>query len=228
MNHLEALQRFPAKVSSIGFEGGICSGKSTISSRFFSCLTPSIKLPDYFELTSKEEETLVTNLNDKDRFYFFLGLDNRRNKILQSSEVEGNKILLDRTFLTILATEYAFLKMGRIKIDPNYILECIENCIFWTPDIIFFLDVAFEERLMRYNKRGTDAYEPLISEQFYTHFNSFFYKIKNYFNFYFIDTTHSTPEEVFQLCAQAILENKDFGKPSIIDLFDELKIIYNE
>jgi thymidylate kinase len=174
----------------VGIEGGMASGKSSLCKHFSDALIIS----EYMDFI--DDQVSFHNKSPEDRFTSLLEIEKcKRKPIVDNALLERKPklILLDRSYITLLAHEFA-VKSKINSIDACNSLAKSENVIL--PDIIFFLDVAHKERLNRYTKRGDNKIDVVqnvfLTERYNIEFFNFIAKKQNTVPIHIINTTNTS------------------------------------
>lgn len=144
----------------IALEGGICSGKTTLAKEFER--QGFYLIPEYMDIINQYDEERINNLasSNQSAINVFLEIEKRRREIYLENHNNKNTIL-DRSYLTLFAYEYA---VGR-NISNMQFLNLAQNVI--TPDLIVFLYVKDELRAKRsYERRDEDMPEIFLNHNF--------------------------------------------------------------
>lgn len=130
----------------IALEGGICSGKTTLAKEFER--QDFYLIPEYMDIIHPYEEDRINDLvsSNQSAINVFLEIEKRRKEIYLENCSDKNAIL-DRSYLTLFAYEYA---IGR-NISNMEFPDLYQNVI--TPNLIVFLDVNDEQRIKRSHDR---------------------------------------------------------------------------
>lgn len=169
----------------IALEGGICSGKTTLAKGFER--QGFILIPEYMDIIKPEEEKKINNLSARHQsaINVFLDIEKRRKEKYQSYFNKKN-VILDRSYLTLFAYEYA---IGRDIKHTN-----TQDVI--TPDLIIFLDINDELRKQRSNDRqDIDMPEIFLNHDFNKKLKYFFLK-QNHVPCIFLNTENLTPTQM--------------------------------
>jgi len=156
----------------IAIEGGVCAGKTTLIQ---SSNLPS--LPDYWKYKTQFLTELcfpamnISQLLANNQFF----LEIEKLRLQQLNEWSQNRlVLLDRSFLSLLGFDYAFMKMFAIEGFAR-IYEFWENNPKIQPDEVIFLDISHSEREKRFKGRGKTCDQTiLLTEEFNNSFKEFF------------------------------------------------------
>ena len=124
----------------------------------------------------------------------FLELEKERFLIAKKYLDEGQKVLLERDYLSILAVSYAFEKMGKYKAHDNALRlygDMLNSNWYIKPDIYFFLSSSYDECQERNKKRNKILSENWIKKEFDYYQKEFYLIISDSLkNKVWIDTTN--------------------------------------
>ena len=152
----------------IALEGGICSGKTTLAKQleikgFFS-------VPEYMDIITPQEQKELDTLisQDKSALPFFLRMEKRRKELYGAQCLQKDSVL-DRSYLTLFA--YEFAKNNQYSALSELVQK--ENVII--PDLIIFLDVNDQVRRQRCINRGDiDMPKIFLNSEFNRNLKKFF------------------------------------------------------
>jgi thymidylate kinase len=170
----------------IGLEGGVGSGKTTVSkllkhSGFFHS-------QDYMRFLSPLMHGEISNWSPEFRFQFFESVEKVRQPPNECNVVQ------DRTFLSIFAHDFALKQLGiAVNLDPYK--KRLETTLV-LPSTIVFLDVSAQERAKRLKKRNRSGSDYIYSELFSDAVKQYFIEFGELFGVKFINTELAGPEEV--------------------------------
>ena len=176
---------------SIGFEGGVAAGKSTTSEILASWGFRHI--PEYMTHLDPSRHCEIGSWEPGFRLNFFSNIEKRRKGEIKNV----SRYLLDRTFLTVFAHDYARIKMGaNVEIDCYSKLEFEQIC--W-PKKIVFLSCTEADRMQRLSERGAlfDMY--LADLQFNLENENFFRQMESVVSIQWINSSNYTPTEIANL-----------------------------
>lgn len=106
---------------SIGIEGNVGAGKTSLCRQLRAAMRCSI-VPEYMEIIRKDRLRRIGSLSQSERFGLFRHLHFIREAIYQCQD----RIIYDRTFLSILAHEYATFD-SRCQMLPDYVMYALDN-----------------------------------------------------------------------------------------------------
>lgn len=152
----------------IALEGGICSGKTTLAKEFER--QGFYLVPEYMDIIQPCEENRINDLasSNHSAINIFLEIEKRRKEIYLEN-YSGKNAILDRSYLTLFAYEYA---IGR-NISSMQFPNLSQNIV--TPDLIVFLDVNDELRAKRSRDRcDKDMPEIFLNSNFNKRLKQFF------------------------------------------------------
>lgn len=152
----------------IALEGGICSGKTTLAKQLEK--RGFLSIPEYMDIITPQEQKELDALisQDKSALPFFLKMEKRR-KELYFAQCLQKDCVLDRSYLTLFA--YEFAKNNQYPVLTE--LAQSENII--VPDLIVFLDVSNPIRRQRSISRGDiDMPEIFLNSDFNQKLKTFF------------------------------------------------------
>jgi thymidylate kinase len=200
----------------IALEGGICSGKTTLAKEFES--QDFYLIPEYMDIIQPCEENKIRDLtaSKHSAINVFLEIEKRRKKIyLENSK--GKNIILDRSYLTLFAYEYA---IGRNICNMEF-PDLYKNVII--PNIIVFLDVNDALRM----KRSHDRCDENMPKTFLNHtFNSRlkkFFLQQNQFPCVFLNTENLTPSKMVNSLKSMQFKNTQSPQQWFMDKFYNLR-----
>lgn len=173
----------------IALEGGICSGKTTLAKGFEQVGFNLI--PEYMDIILPIEEERINELtgSSQSALNVFLEIEKRRKEIYKDY-LKGKNIVLDRSYLTLFAYEYAVGRdISRLKVQNLH-----ENVII--PDLIIFLDINDALRKQRSNNRkDIDMPEIFLEHNFNKKLKQFFLK-QDQLPCIFLNTENLTPSQM--------------------------------
>lgn len=185
----------------IALEGGMGSGKSTIGKQLGS--DGWVYFPEAIRFLSKQECDSIWGLAGTDQVMEIL-LEAERRRFLEIQKLpKDSKVVIDRSYYTFLAFEYASKNQERFK-KYYEIFPSLENVI--RPDLVIFIDLNHEERLKRLTGRG-DKIKSSTSVMFTENFNS---RLKSFFSLFYRDPkillnlSSKTAEESLRDVQQAV------------------------
>lgn len=168
----------------IALEGGVCSGKTTLCRRLQE--TGFIHVNEHMTfLTSADWETF-RQTDPTRRIDFLLTVEEKRQALMARLLDMGRNIVLDRTFLSLYAFEYAkgrFEKAAEFKEKQKQFLN---------PDLILFLSVDEQTRRRRSAQRGdsfTAESDFFLQDSFNNGLKTFFKENQSDFHVRFLDSS---------------------------------------
>lgn len=160
----------------IALEGGMGSGKSTIGKQLRQ--EGYYYFPEAISFLSKTECDSLWNMAGTDAAMELL-LEAERRRMLEIKKLpEDSKVILDRSYYTFLAFEYASKNMERFK-RYNKLFPFLKDVV--VPDFIIFIHIGQNERLKRLNFRG-EIEKKETSIMFQNEFNN---RLKTFFELYY-------------------------------------------
>lgn len=173
----------------IALEGGICSGKTTLAKEFEQ--QGFFLIPEYMDIIQPEEEERIDNLatSNLSAINVFLEIEKRRKEKYQSCFSEKN-IILDRSYLTLFAYEYAVAR----DINSLDVQNLHESVI--TPDLIIFLDVNDELRRQRSNDRLDINMPKMFLDHNFNKKLKYFFLKQNHVPCIFLNTENLTASQM--------------------------------
>ena len=184
----------------IALEGGICSGKTTLAKEF--ARQGFYLIPEYMDIIQPYEEERINDLasSNKSAINVFLEIEKRRKEIYLKNYSDKNAIL-DRSYLTLFAYEYA---IGR-DISNMQFPNLVQNVI--TPDLVVFLDVNDKLRAKRsYDRCDEDMPEIFLNHNFNRRLKLFFLR-QNQVPSVFLNTENLNPLKMVNLMKSVQLKN---------------------
>ena len=184
----------------IALEGGICSGKTTLAKEFER--QDFYLIPEYMDIIHPYEEDRINDLvsSNQSAINVFLEIEKRRKEIYLENCSDKNAIL-DRSYLTLFAYEYA---IGR-NISNMEFPDLYQNVI--TPNLIVFLDVNDEQRIKRSHDRCDENMpEIFLNHNFNKRLKQFFLK-QNQIPCVFLNTENLDPLKMVNLMQSMQLKN---------------------
>lgn len=178
----------------IALEGGVCSGKTTLCRQLQE--KGFMHVSEHMTFLSPQDWERFECTDPVHRIDFLLGVEEKRQALMTRLLDMGQNIVLDRTFLSLYAFEYAkgrFVKAEEFKEKRKSFLN---------PDLILFLSVDEQTRRRRSAQRGdsfTAASDFFLQDSFNDGLKSFFKKNQSYFNVCFLDSSHLTVDELCPL-----------------------------
>lgn len=173
----------------IALEGGICSGKTTLAKQlekigFFN-------VPEYMDIITPQEQKELDALisQNKSALSFFLKMEKRRKELYETQYLQKDTVL-DRSYLTLFAHEFA-------KNHQHFALsELIPKERVITPDLIIFLDVDDQLRKQRSINRGDiDMPAMFLNPEFNRDLKTFFLE-KTSTKCIFVNSEKLSPEQM--------------------------------
>lgn len=192
----------------IAFEGGICSGKSTIV-RILDEAGIGVRVPEYLDFARPPDIHRIANYRPRERSRFFLTLDGSRSPPHDASRT----LLLDRSFLTIFAFEYACARTRRNRKDMS-VIHNINRLPLIIPQSIFFLNVRYTERRRRCAVRDTAVLPFLLHERFNQAIAEFFEELRPAVDLHVVSTTGVPLPEIAYICASQAASLRTRGAPT--------------
>lgn len=184
----------------IALEGGICSGKTTLAKEFER--QGFYLVPEYMDIIQPCEENRINDLasSNHSAINVFLEIEKRRKEIY-SENYNGKNAILDRSYLTLFAYEYA---IGR-NISGVDFPNLAQNII--APDLVVFLNVNDELRVKRSRDRcDEDMPEIFLNHNFNKRLKQFFLK-QNQVPCVFLNTENLDPIKMVKLMQSMQLKN---------------------
>ena len=196
----------------IALEGGICSGKTTLAKQLEK--KGFFYIPEYMDIITPQEQKELNALisQDKSALLFFLKMEQRRKYLYGSQSLQKNSVL-DRSYLTLFA--YEFAKNNKY---PNLDLPLKENVIM--PDLIIFLDINDQLRKQRSLKRkDVDMPEIFLNSEFNRRLKTFFLE-KSSEKCIFINSEKLEPEQMASILKNVNVNVKQ--KKQICNIFQNM------
>lgn len=158
-------------------EGPCYAGKTSLVKKLSISKNNITVIPEYNEIAGgaknfpappkNKQETLLSSR-------FFLELEKERQILIKNGLNDGKLIIQDRSFFSCIAFDYASAMIGDCNIWVYSEKMFLKNK-FVLPDIIFYLDVSYNNIIKR---MSTDSYK-ISGKLINYNFNNFF---KKYFN----------------------------------------------
>lgn len=156
----------------IALEGGMGSGKSTIGKKLQE--NGYYYFPEAISFLSKKECDSLWGLAGTDKAMdLLLEAENRRTLEIQKLP-NDSKIILDRSYYTFLAFEYASKNEERFK---RYLEIFPKLKMVVKPSLIIFIDIDYQNRIKRLRERGeieTKDKSIMFQEEFNERLKKFF------------------------------------------------------
>lgn len=200
----------------IALEGGICSGKTTLAKEFER--QDFYLIPEYMDIIHPYEEDRINDLvsSNQSAINVFLEIEKRRKEIYLENCSDKNAIL-DRSYLTLFAYEYA---IGR-NISNMEFPDLYQNVI--TPNLIVFLDVNDEQRIKRSHDRCDENMpEIFLNHNFNKRLKQFFLK-QNQVPCVFLNTENLDPLKMVILMQSMQLKNTHQSQQWFLNKFYNLR-----
>lgn len=200
----------------IALEGGICSGKTTLAKEFER--QDFYLIPEYMDIIHPYEEDRINDLvsSNQSAINVFLEIEKRRKEIYLENCSDKNAIL-DRSYLTLFAYEYA---IGR-NISNMEFPDLHQNVI--APDLVVFLNVNDELRIKRSHDRcDKDMPEIFLNHNFNKRLKRFFLK-QNQVPCVFLNTENLDPIKMVKLMQSMQLKNTHQPQQWFLNKFYNLR-----
>lgn len=192
----------------IALEGGICSGKTTLANQLGQ--NGFFVVPEYMDIITPQEqkELDVLSLQRKCALPFFLKMEKRRKELYNKQCVQKD-VVLDRSYLTLFAYEFAKnnqnLSLDSMKMPPK------EEVI--VPDLIIFLDVNDQLRQKRSIERGDIDMPKIFLNSGFNHSLKAFFLEKTPEKCIFVNSEQLLPEHMANILKNVkISSQKQMGK----------------
>lgn len=141
----------------IAVEGCSHAGKTTLISQISRRIPEIISLPDYVAFAGGDDRVppapSKTVSEELAALEFFLDLDSRRLKSVQSNARDGKAIIEDRSFHTLLAHRFAIEQITRLRVFEKSCLIVQANNSICRPELILYLDTPQAGLNQRYKTR---------------------------------------------------------------------------
>lgn len=200
----------------IALEGGICSGKTTLAKEFER--QGFYLIPEYMDIIHPSEEERINDFasSNQSAINVFLEIEKRRKAIYLKNYSDKNAIL-DRSYLTLFAYEYA---IGR-DISNMQFPNLVQNVI--TPDLIVFLNVNDKLRAKRsYDRCDEDMPEIFLNHNFNRRLKQFFLR-QNQIPCVFLNTENLNPLKMVNLMKSMQLKNTHQPQQWFLNKFYNLR-----
>lgn len=160
----------------IALEGGICGGKTSLAKELTKY--SYLMVPEYMDFITPAEQQQLDNLHNagENALGLLLKIEKRRKDTYLN---KSSNIVLDRSFLTLFAYEYAMNgdDCSRFLADKKIMSQVIQ------PDLVVYLDVNGDTRRQRCYDRGDfDMPEFYLDEKFNNKNKDFFLTKTNFQN----------------------------------------------
>lgn len=198
----------------IALEGGICSGKTTLAKEFER--QGFYLVPEYMDIIQPCEENRINDLvsSNQSAINVFLEIEKRRKEIYLENCSDKNAIL-DRSYLTLFAYEYA---IGRNISNMEF-----PDLYHITPNLIVFLDVNDEQRIKRSHDRCDENMpEIFLNHDFNKRLKQFFLK-QNQVPCVFLNTENLDPLKMVNLMQSMQLKNTHQSQQWFLNKFYNLR-----
>jgi|GEM_PF-1778132 len=174
------------KAMYLALEGGVCSGKSTLS-YLLSRQKHIGRVPEYFELITEQQQDELLALDQQSQLQFLLQLERERC----STHFMGIRPrVADRSILTMIATQYALYHTGNDHaLNELFIIQQDAHLI---PNIIVFLDIPHEERIARWCVRDPHAKRHFFTDESFNHWFKIFFEVLSGVVPVYFTTTYQT------------------------------------
>ena len=160
----------------IALEGGMGSGKSTIGKQLQE--NGYYYFPEAISFLSKTECDSLWSMVGTDKAMELL-LEAEKRRMLEIKKLpEDSKVILDRSYYTFLAFEYASKNMERFE-KYNKLFPLLKDVVI--PDFLIFIHIGQNERLQILNFRG-EIEKKETSIMFQTEFND---RLKKFFGLHY-------------------------------------------
>lgn len=174
----------------VGLEGGVCAGKSTLRRGLEAQGCSGLK--EYMDYIDSSLHTQISDWTLSFKTRFFLEIEKARKSDLSSTQK-----YIDRTYLTLLAHDYARddkrrLQSGYRSLYMRYSEHLIQ------PTKIVYLSVSHKIRSERAIKRGIPMSGYFTESRFNDRNREFFERIAAFFPVLILETDKMSPEEVLQ------------------------------
>lgn len=192
----------------IALEGGVCSGKTTLCCRLQE--KGFMHVNEHMTFLSPQDWERFGQIDPVHRIDFLLAVEEKRQALMARFLDMGQNIVLDRTFLSLYAFEYA---KGRFEKAEEFKEK---RKSFLNPDMILFLSVDEQTRRRRSMQRGdsfTAESDFFLQDSFNNGLKSFFKENQSYFNVRFLDSSHLTSDGICPLvCAPQKVSSFPIGE----------------
>lgn len=174
--------------TTLALEGGVCAGKSTIARKLAESGIGAL-CHEYMDLVDESQAARIASLPPLDRVAFFLNLDIKRIDLKPDGSFHS-RLILDRSFYTLFAFEYACARQG---LNDNNLaaVDLLDHYTVVLPSQTIFLDVSHETRLSRHEKRDTPVLDIFLEREFNDSIKLFFINLSRRLPIYFIDGEES-------------------------------------
>lgn len=156
----------------IALEGGVGAGKTTLASMLAASLGGFV-VPEYMDLAGLADPARIAAQLPSARFLYFLSLERLRTDVLVTHQPKP--ALLDRSFFSICAFEYAQQQIGlpsAFAAIPDLLRSAPETVI--VPDSIYWLEVSDLGRQTRVAGRNRAVLSVLVNLRFNDEIAAFF------------------------------------------------------
>lgn len=199
----------------VGLEGGVGSGKST-TAKLLNKSNFNL-VPEFMTYLDSSLHHVIGDWSPEFRLRFFSDVEKARKEIL-SEEVPN---VLDRTFLSIFAHDYAQRKMGKkVDLKPYQFLD-INHII--CPTHIILMKIDNNERLNRITTRSYLPPKYILNDSFNRYIQDFIRVVGNNLNFYEVDSDKFDTNVVSKMILQFLTNRKpDCSKKKLFEVAMEV------
>ncbi len=179
----------------LALEGGICSGKTTLAKELSK--HSFLMVPEYMDFITKEEQLELDYLqkSKQSALPLLLNIEKRRQKEFLDKSVN---LVLDRSYLTLLAFEYAKNNDDCHNLLKNK--DLLKEVI--NPDIIIFLDIDTQTRKDRCYDRGDFDMPSFYLDEKFNQKNKEFFQEKIDYNVVFFNTLNINPQKMANMISR--------------------------
>ncbi|MDR1499020.1 MAG: deoxynucleoside kinase [Rickettsiales bacterium] len=208
----------------IVIEGGNASGKSTTVGKLLDVMnrnkfrgketvflkTPTEPFDSMWQQIERDDIDVLT------KYYFFRAIiQNESNKTMKLLN-DGYNVVLEAYLYETEAFDIALAALGGV--DKSRILRHFNYTDLLKPDIVFFLDIPYEERQRRIKIRAQNKKIPFWEEDdFQKVYNEAYREIAKREGFYTIDTSKNTADVTVNVILDEIEKIKPMGNRCFFD-----------
>lgn len=202
----------------LALEGGVCAGKTLVGSRV-SSKTGWPLIPEYVEWLQRSGQMLPAG-SQLTRLRGYLEAERSRTAMLTGVRPPW---ILDRSFLTVVAFEFA-CRQTRREHELTAAVREIDIRHTVTPTCIVYLDCDDTLRAKRLASRQGDAPLPLAEPAFNRALRDFFHEISRFVPIHFVDTSDGDVDTLATSVLRHVAASPDAEE---VDLVGGLRTLYD-
>jgi len=181
------------EISTVGLEGVMGAGKTSVAMKLGELGYQYV--PEYMMFLATPLHARFNNWPQKTRLFMLLEIEQAR-----LGSFSTGKTILDRTFFTILAHDYAKRSIG-FTVDISVYMNIHIDDFIW-PDFLVYIDLPFSVQIERLSARGHDAASYLLRSDFNESIRNYFLLLKNIIPILWIN--HDVLSSVSTICKEII------------------------